>query len=125
MSNHQPSERVVLQRIRNRIIEYLESVDLIAEQFGPFETINQWEDWVDVDRIAQFVDPVFTYDERAAIAAFDASWGEVADTLPDVEPDLESLAESSAWRLLRGAAAKALAVLRIRGKLPEDDEIDG
>lgn len=48
----EPSPRLVAQRIRNRIIEYLELASSFeAQQHAPIahvpnEVINQWEDWV-------------------------------------------------------------------------------
>jgi len=49
-----PSERVVEQRVRNRVIEYLELTSSLAAQadyeksvpiaYVPYEVINQWED---------------------------------------------------------------------------------
>ena len=54
-SHGAPSERLVAQRIRNRIIEYLELAASYAAQEEyqrvapinvPSEVMNQWEDWV-------------------------------------------------------------------------------
>ena len=54
-----PSPRVVEQRVRNRVIEYLELAASFQEQQEyernapiahiPYEVINQWEDWVHQD----------------------------------------------------------------------------
>ncbi len=118
-----PSARVVLQLIRNRIIDYLESFDALTERLGPFETINWWEDWVDERRMAGYVEPVFTADEHKAISAFHATWDSVADALPDAEPDRHALTTSPDWQRLRTAAATTLEVFRRRGRLPEDREI--
>jgi hypothetical protein len=55
----EPSRRVVEQRVRNRIIEYLEPASSFEAQqqyerdvaiaHVPYELINQWEDWVHKD----------------------------------------------------------------------------
>jgi hypothetical protein len=54
-----PSRRVVEQRVRNRIIEYLELASSFETQQGyerdvpiahiSYEVISQWEDWVHKD----------------------------------------------------------------------------
>lgn len=60
MEAEQPSDRIVEQRIRNRVIEYFEMVSSFAaqqayEEMGPpfvnvpYEVINQWEDWIPND----------------------------------------------------------------------------
>lgn len=52
-------EHIAIQRIRNRVIEYLELASSFDNQSAyqaavpyihvPNEIINQWEDWVDPD----------------------------------------------------------------------------
>ncbi|HID03063.1 MAG TPA: hypothetical protein EYP18_07650, partial [Desulfobacterales bacterium] len=56
------SDNLLNQRIRNRIIEVLEitSSQSDLEKFGANEAVNMWEDWVDDERIKDYVEPVFT-----------------------------------------------------------------
>ncbi len=36
--------RLIQQRMRNRMIEYLDLTYEVVSEFGAFETINRWED---------------------------------------------------------------------------------
>lgn len=122
---------LVLQRVRNRIIETLElassheihreyqrnrpQVDVAAEIF------NQWEDWVPTDWRSRYTPgDVFTSSEIAAIAAFEAVWNEVADSLPELSLDV--LMQMPAWRRLADAGAASLRIFLERGRLPEESE---
>ena len=91
----EPTHRVVLQRVRNRIIEYLELASSFEEQRTyqsrvpvsvPNEVINIWEDWFSGDN--ELVGPVFTREERDALDAFHRTWQNVAHSAPDPLPAL-------------------------------------
>ncbi len=124
--------RLVLQRIRNRIIENLGTMASFDEQrtyaqrvpicYVPYELINGWEDFVNSPRPPHFTEPVFSSMERDAIEQFYPHWGDAAETLPEDFPPLEDVLNSSYWMRLRDAAREALAVFLIRGRLPEDAE---
>jgi hypothetical protein len=132
MSRTEPSQRVILQRIRNRIIEHLETLSSIDAQleyaakvpyvYVPYELINGWEDWVDSARPADFSAPVFTGPECDAIERFHLEWDAAAEALPDDYPPLEEVLASSYWKSLQCAASSSLKVFKIRGRLPEDEE---
>lgn len=126
-----PTQQVVLQRIRNRIIEYLE----LASSFGvqrdyqsiaPVnvgnEIINQWEDLVRESHDPAFVAPVFSAAEQEAVAQFHKVWNAAAANTPDPVPDLEALFATAEWQRLRAAALLALRVFLARGKLSENKE---
>ena len=126
----EPTHRVVLQRVRNRIIEYLELASSFEEQRTyqsrvpvsvPNEVINIWEDWFSGDN--ELVGPVFTREERDALDAFHRTWQNVAHSAPDPLPALTEVQSLPAWGELRASAADALLVLGRRGKLSEDHEI--
>jgi len=127
----QPSDQVINQRIRNRIIEYLELASSFEDQrlyqykapvHVPNEIITQWEDWVpDLPR-AHFSEPVFSREEQDAIAAYHQVWTEVCEAIPMRLPSLEVLFDTAEWRRLRDAAISASAVFAVRGRLPEDEE---
>lgn len=127
----EPTQQVVLQRTRNRIIGYLE----LASSFGgqreyqsvapvnvANEIINQWEDWVREPRDPALVAPVFSAAEQEAVAQFHNVWNAVAAETPDRLPDLDSLFAIAEWQRLRAAALLALRVFLARGKLSEDRE---
>jgi hypothetical protein len=128
-----PSHRVVEQRVRNRIIEYLELAASYERQTAyqaaapvhvPYQVINWWEDWVPVD---PRTDPtplgVLSADERAALCTFQAVWEIAANALPNGYPALSIVQQLPEWDRLRGEASRALDVFALRGKMPEDDEI--
>ena len=126
------SRIVLAQRIRNRIIEYLETASSFEEQleyqaaapiaFIPAEMINQWEDWVHDPNDAFFAEPVFSPAEQDAIKAFNGVWDSVADDTPDPLPELSVLMETEPWQRLQEAAMRALEVFRRRGKFDEDED---
>jgi hypothetical protein len=127
------STQLLMQRVRNRIIEYLELASSFESQLEyqekapihvPNEVINQWEDWVQPKLNIEFIEPVFSRSEQNAIAAFNHVWELVASETPDPLPNLKILFMSTEWQLLRSAAADALAVFAVRGRLSEEIEND-
>ncbi len=133
MREASPSHQVVSQRIRNRIIEYLEVACSFEKQRAyqrsvphvgvPSEMINQWEDWVDWERLATYLPPAFSPDEHRALTRFHAMWELIAAEVPDPLPVLEETLKLPAWMRLADEAQAALSVLVVRGKMPEDHEI--
>lgn len=127
------SPMVVTQRIRNRIIEYLEVASSFEMQQDyqakaafvhvPSEMFNQWEDWVQSDKLDWFVEPVFSMAEQAAIRKFDATLRAVAGDTPSVLPELSDLIGTEPWDRLRTAAEAALEVFQVRGKFDEQREV--
>ena len=91
MEGGTPSDRVIEQRIRNRIIEYLDLAASYEAQAAyqtsvpfvtvPYEVINQWDDWVPADPgdLARNVG-VFSPDEVRAMCEFQAVLDRVADS---------------------------------------------
>lgn len=123
------SPTAVLQRVRNRIIEYLELASSFDAQIAyqvavpavrvPHEVINQWEDLVDGDW--QSYEPVLTSEEIIAIKHFHSVWEEVCDATPSELPSLDELFLTSPWRRLAAGATEALAVLVRVGPHPDFD----
>ena len=130
----QPSKQVVMQRVRNRIIEHLTVVASYAEQLDyqarvpyvnvPTEIFCGWaDDWVPDGWQGDFGPPVFTPDELAAVAQFDETIKAVRDVMPEHLPSLDLLLDTEPWECLRLAAQEALEVFSHRGKLSEDIEV--
>lgn len=131
--NDDPSERVVEQRVRNQIVEYLELASSFAAQVEyeraapiahvPYEVINQWEDWLPQGLPTVNNYPgVWTNEEIEALNRFHVVWHETADAVPDDYPSLHAVQGMPAWKRLRSEADAALAVFARRGKLAEDRE---
>lgn len=129
-----PTPQVLGQRIRNRIMEYLETASSFDEQRAyqaavpwvhvPNEIIEQWADWVHDPRSPIFTTPVFSPPEQEAIARFQVLWERVIRDTPNPLPSLEVLFEMPEWILLRDMAKKCLEVFGPRGKFPEDHPFD-
>ncbi|WP_342115534.1 CPCC family cysteine-rich protein [Pseudoduganella sp. OTU4001] len=124
-----PEQPVGLRRVRNRIIEYLELAssfeaqrrlqDAAPAMSAPDEVLNQWEDWVTPDWKQQFVEPVFSAEERNGIAQFAGVWRGIANGAPHPLPRLEVLFATPNWQSLQRAAAALLAVFLLRGRSDE------
>ena len=132
----QPSDRIVEQRIRNRVIEYFEMVSSLAAQQAyeekgppfvnvPYEIINQWEDWIPNDPRSD-IKPlsVFSPEEMAALGEYQGVWEKAADELPDDYPELLSVQSLPGWEQLTRSAGVASEVFGHRGRMPEDREVD-
>ncbi|WP_156739934.1 hypothetical protein [Occultella aeris] len=127
-----PTKRVVKQRIRNRIIEYLELVASFAAQLTyeavapivhvPYEIINQWEDWTLGSDPWLDESQVYTVEEKEALRRFQVVWDRAAEDLADDYPALRQVQAMPVWDELRREAEFALAVFARRGRLPEDQE---
>jgi hypothetical protein len=123
------TDLVVINRIRNQIINYLALASSFDEQAEyqlavphinvPNEIINQWEDWVQEDWRRYVTEPVFSKDEVVAVGKFYAAWDSVAAATPDPLPPLEALWASSEWQLLALSAKEALIVFQFRGPTPD------
>lgn len=126
------TDDITLGWIRNQIIGYLELAASYAEQAAyqadapqihvPDEVINQWEDWVQPDWREYITAPVFTQGEIGAIADFYSSWDSVASETPDPLPPLDVLIGTDEWQQLAQAAASALEVFQIRGRIPDSPD---
>lgn len=134
-SEAKPSPRLVEQRIRNRIIEYLELASSFEAQteyqvaatiaYVPSEVIEQWNDWNPVDQSrwpGRLTDP-YSAEEIEAMQTFHAVWEWVIEHTPDPLPELSEVQLMPAWQRLRQAAEDALRPFHERGLLPEDHEV--
>jgi len=118
---------VVEQRIRNRLMEYVEWVQEYEGtselRLGMNELLNQWEDFITrpVDK-SNFPAPVFTGDEVSALNLLDAAWELLCSATPhhiahDSDAEVFKLRE---WTNFVGSASEAVEVFYRRGKLSED-----
>lgn len=130
-SSDSPSDQIVEQRVRNRLIEYFELAASYAaqreyEEAGPphvhvpYEVINQWEDWVPHLDLVLEGSKVYTPEEKKALSTFKAVWEMTADAVADDYPSLEAVQAMTEWKAMRREAESALGVFSRRGRLPED-----
>jgi hypothetical protein len=129
-----PSRQVVLQRVRNRIIEYLDVACSAEAQrhyerdvpiaHVPAEMFCWWEDFVSPPTWQDFTGPVFSPNEIAAMRTFGAVWERVSSEVPEPLPHtIEHLLGTEPWTRLMAAAGSALEVFRERGRFSEDVEV--
>lgn len=131
-ASSRPSEQVLLQRVRNQLIDYLEVASSFVEQqryqakspqlHVPTEIIEQWADWVGPDWREGFKEPVFSRDELQAIEKFHMIWSGLSQRLPQPMPSLEVIQGEPMWEELRRAAALTYACFLRTGKMSESVE---
>ena len=125
------SRKLVHQRVRNRIIEFLELASSFDEQIeyqiqAPVnlmhEVINQWEDWVHKEpSLIEWEPGVFSEAERAVMTDFHKTWLSVIDRTRHIE-ELNDAHKAPAWNDLRAAASASLLVFKARGRMSEDED---
>ncbi len=131
-ANTRPSERVLLQRVRNQLIDYLEiAASFQAQQdfqaqapdtHVATEVLEQWADWVSPNWQEELKAPTFSEQERAAITQFQSIWQEAHTNLVRPLPVLEYIQLAPAWQQLRISAEACLKVFMVRGKLSDFEE---
>jgi hypothetical protein len=123
----EPSQQLVQQRIRNRLIEYLEMLVAYETEPPPFdlnEAVNQWEDWSpSPTSTSDFAAPVYTRGEAESLASVGNAWEAFCKVTPNKITDEISELHRPEWKNLLSAARSALSALSGRGKLDEEQEI--
>jgi len=118
------TSRLVEQRIRNRLFEYIEWVvesERMLPDLGLNELLNQWEDWISRPvEVDSFPAPVFTEPETRALRALDATWDLFCSATPTTIVDERAAMSTPQWRDFVAAAKAAAVVFRVRGRFPED-----
>jgi hypothetical protein len=123
MDADHPSKAVVLQRVRNRVIEYLQMLCSYMVDPPPWnlnETLNQWQDWTDGPD--KFPVPPYTENERGLLDDVQIAWDRFCDVTPKVITDPEAEKRRPEWAALQSTAEKALGELVRRGRMSESDE---
>lgn len=126
-----PTDQIIEQRVRNRLIEYFELASSFVAQAEyeeaapdfvhvPYEVIEQWQDWVPHLDLVLLESTVYTGEEVDAIRSFQSVWDATTDAIGDDYPPLEAVQAMPVWEAMRREAESALAVFARRGRLPED-----
>jgi hypothetical protein len=115
--------KLVEQRIRNRIYEYVASVAEYPASRGVWdlnELVNEWEMYVgDPFETQSFSAPAFTPNEVAAVAKVHAAWAAFAEVTPHkIEDEVQALRVPE-WTVLVEACRNACSTFSVRGKLAE------
>lgn len=119
------SEKLLAQRLRNRIMEVLSGYACNEdwEQLGPDEMINLWADFVDEGIITIYIEPVFTKQEQFNLIAFHKLWLQYCESTPKNMPPFREIKATPEWQKLQNEAMKLLELFELRGKLDEEIEI--
>ena len=72
--NESVSEIVILQRVRNRVMEVFDLFSDGDDNLKSHSLIEFWADWVDSGKPADFVAPVFSAEEQECVAKVYESW---------------------------------------------------
>lgn len=131
------SEQLLRQRIRENIIDYLETassaekqrnyeqslVDAKAPGIVPVEMVEMWADSVHFANIGWYCEPVFSVDENQAIRQFQKIWEDVVSKLPKPMPwTINDLIGTPNWDKLMNTASVALKIFQKRGRFSRDEE---
>lgn len=117
------SDKILLQRLRNRVMECLEMLSdgVSVDQIGTDEVINSWYDQVDEERLSFFREAVFTDQELNALMkvmeVMEANFEAVPSTW-----NQRDVTFSEPWSKIVLAANQALLVFEKRGRFDEDQE---
>ncbi len=124
----QVTQRVVEQRIRNRIMEYLLGVSEFESDPGVQDLndlVNDWEFNINGPfSPREFPLPPYTHQEVMALEAVDVAWNRFCNATPQTIKDEEAAFALPEWAQFRTEARAALDVFLQRGKLSEDVEVD-
>lgn len=122
--------QIIIQRVRNRMIEYWEWVSSLEDQSEyqkavPFvsvsgEAIEQWQDWQPYESPrGHFGLPVFTEGEASMIERYHLVWNEVCNATPSSMPPLDEIRGTKPWARLKEEARIAFDLFVSRGKFDE------
>ena len=116
-----PSPEEVRHRIRNRLIQYLESLVRYEEEPPPWdlnEQLEQWQDWVPWQRPFSYEDlpdPIYSSYERSALLIVDSAWNALCDATPSPIHDDAAALRMAEWAAFHQAASHALRTMMVRG----------
>ncbi len=127
------SDIVILQRLRNNIIEYLEKCTeekLLAYQHNvpianvPAELIEQWASDFDIDGYVQgwYTHSTFTNEELQSALAFETMINYASENIPDNIYDINEVFKMPLWPVFKAQAKTTLTVFMKRGRLSDDIE---
>jgi hypothetical protein len=116
--------KLIEQRIRNRIYEYVESVAEFPANRGVWnlnELVNSWEDYVpDPFQAHLFPAPTFSAGEVAAMAEVHSAWLAFSDAAqPNIDDEALAM-QRPQWTTFVEVSRLASSTFSIRGKLDEE-----
>lgn len=118
---------LVEQRVRNRIIEWLEMVVVYDVDPPPFdlnEVVNQWYDWnEDQASMSCYPSPTYTEQEASSLALVASAMNSFCEATPKAIASETLACALPEWYRLVSAARQALKELQARGRLAEEHSL--
>jgi hypothetical protein len=121
------SERLVAQRVRNRIMEQLLGLangDAEVSEVGPSEWFETFFDWFPYEGEPTWYPAMTTEEESAVRAVCKLMQLAIADTTIPKNPTVEQLTNSGWPERIAPFAKKALDLMLARGRFSEEVEED-
>lgn len=121
MSALKRSPLITEQRVRNRLIEWLEMLVAYETDPPPFdlnEVLSQWEDWNSPP--PSYPAPTYTEGEAEKLSLVADAWEGFCSATPKTISNEREALGTSEWPILVLACRAALSVLHRRGRLPEE-----
>ncbi len=117
------AEQALDQRIRNRIIEALETMvsEELCSAVGPDDAVNLWYDFVPECKPEMFPSPIYTNAEREGIQKVNGVLERVVRSTPNPMPPLQLLQLWPDWVELVETCRVALIAFSDRGRSSEGD----
>jgi hypothetical protein len=124
MTGIKPNRRLVEQRMRNRIIEYLEIVCEKHPLFEISEVVDMWEDYIDTPLLRENMpEPVYTPAEQDLLLRVDTAWQQFCAIKPWEINDRSAALMTPEGRKLVDVCCNAADIMMRRGRLSETEEI--
>lgn len=121
------TSQLVLQRIRNRIIETLEHIvagEHKVPDYGFDELVNDWDDYARLELLNdEFASPVYTATEVDLIRGVTMAVDAMCSVTPQSISNDDATLALPEWKQVVATTQAALNEMLKRGKLSEDLEI--
>lgn len=120
-----PSERLVAQRVRNRIMEELSGLaegDAEVSKVGPVEWFESFFDWFPYQGEPKWYPAMTAEEETAVRTVCKLMQLAIADQTIPKHPTVEQIASSGWPERIAPFAKKALDIMLTRGRFSEDVE---
>lgn len=111
-----PENTEVLLQVRTLIMQVMEKYALYEAypDVDPNELLCSWEDVVDEERMAQYLEPVFSINEQEHIATFQRNWEALCNNTPESLGSPTELLSSTHWQPLSEAASEGFQAFKSR-----------
>lgn len=124
-TEEKPSERLVEQRVRNRIMEEIWGLsrgDIEVAESGPTEWFETFFDWFPYEGEPDWYPAMTPEEARAVREVCKLMQQAIADTDISKHPTVEDITRTGWPERIAPTAKRALDILLVRGRFSEDEE---